>query len=174
MELAKNGDKEAYNTIVIKHRVSGISFAYSFLFDVFLAEDIVQEVFVNIYVKRERYQPMYEFRTFLFQSIRNKCIDYLRRSKLRITVDIGSIAKLSSRSAEEAFLQSERKKSVFKLMSTLKNDYKTALYLFAVEGASYEEIAQIMKKTMPQIKILIFRARKKLKNQYGAVFDDEK
>jgi RNA polymerase sigma-70 factor (ECF subfamily) len=174
MELVKNGDKEAYNAIVIKHRVSAISFAYSFLFDLFAAEDIVQDVFVNLYVKRESYQPIYEFKTFLFRAIRNKCIDYFRRSKIRAAIDINSIAEISSRPTEEAFFQSEREKIIFELMSNLRNDYKTALYLYAVEGVSYGEIAQIMKKTMPQVKILIFRARKKLKGQYLEVFGDEK
>jgi RNA polymerase sigma factor, sigma-70 family len=174
MGLVKNGDKKAYNIIVLKHRASAISFAYSFLYDLFVAEDIVQDVFVNIYIKRESYKPIYEFRTFLFQAIRNKCIDYLRRSKIRTAIDIKSIAEISSRSAEETFLQSEREKIIFEIMDNLKDDYKTALYLFAVDGASYDEIAQIMKKSMQQVKILIYRARKKLKSQYLEVFSDEK
>lgn len=177
MGLVKNGDKEAYNNIVVKHRASAISFAYNFLFDLFVAEDVVQDVFVNIYIKRESYQPIYEFRTFLFRAIRNKCIDYLRKNKIRTVVSIDNldnITEFASRSAEEIFLQNQKEKIIFEIMNNLKNDYKTALYLFVVDGASYGEIAQIMKKTMPQVKILIYRARKKLKIQYLEVFGDEK
>ena len=173
MELVKNGDKEAYNKIVIEHRVSAISFAYSFVYDLYVAEDIVQDVFVNIYIKRKSYRPVCEFKTFLFQAIRNKSIDYLRRTKIRTAVDLNNLAELVSCSAEEAFLQTEKTKLIFELMNELNNDYKTALYLFAIEGESYAEIAKIMKKTIPQIKILIFRARKKLKIQYREVFGDE-
>jgi RNA polymerase sigma-70 factor (ECF subfamily) len=173
MELVKGGDKEAYNSIVIKYRVSAISFAYSFVHDLYAAEDIVQDVFVNIYIKRYSYHPVCGFKTFLFQAIRNKSIDYLRRTKTRAAVDINSLTELVSCSTEEAFLQTEKEKLIFELMSKLKNDYKTALYLFAVESESYAEIAKIMKKTIPQVKILIFRARKKLKNQYLEVFGDE-
>jgi len=174
MELVKNGDKEAYNALVKKHRISAISFAYSFLSDIGNAEDIVQEVFVNIYLKRETYRPLCEFKTFLFQAVRNKSIDQLRKNKLRKTIDISNISELIHCSPENEFFQTEKVKFVFELVSNLKKDYRTALYLFAVEGASYEEIAKIMNKTMGQVKILIHRARKKVKSQYLEVVGYEK
>jgi len=173
MELVKNGDKESYDEIVKRHRVSAISFAYSFLFDIYTAEDIVQDVFVNIYIKRDGYKPICEFKTFLFQAVRNKSIDYLRRKKLRKTIDISDITELISCSSEDEFIQEEKMKFIFDLMNDLKKDYRTALYLFAVEGASYDEIANIMKKSMAQVKILIHRARKKMKNQYMEVYGNE-
>ena len=181
MELVKNGDKEAYNEIVRRHRAAAISFAYSFFLDIHAAEDIVQDVFVNIYVKRDSYKPVCGFKTFLFRAVRNKSIDYLRRMKLRKTVDINDIAesateltgKLISRSPEDEFIQDEKIKFIFDLMNGLKDNYRTALYLFAVEGASYDEIAGIMKKSMAQVKILIYRARKKIKSQYAEVYGNE-
>ena len=174
MELAADDDKEAYNSIVKKHRSSAIAFAYSILYDLFLAEDAVQDVFVNIYIRRKSYRPVSEFRTFLFQSVRNRCIDYLRRSKVRAAADIKSISEAVSCSAEDEFLSTEREKLIYELMNSLSEDYKTALYLYAAEGISYSEIAKIMKKTLPQVKILIFRARKKIKSQYQEVSGNEK
>ena len=174
MELVKTGDREAFDKLVTKHRVSAISFAYSFVYDLYTAEDVVQDVFVSIYLKRESYRPVFKFSTFLFKAVRNKCIDYLRKAKIRTTVDMDIIAELVNCSAEEAFLQTEKEKNIFELMNALKDDYKTALYLFAIEGVCYEDIAKIMKKTVPQIKILIFRARKKIKNQYQETLSYEK
>ena len=174
MELVKNDDKDAYDSIVKKHRSSAITFAYSFVYDLFLAEDIVQDVFVNIYVRRMNYRPVSKFRTFLFQSVRNRCIDHLRRNKVRAAADLKSISEALNCSAEDEFLIAEREKLIHELMNSLKEDYRTALYLSAAEGISYGEIAKIMKKTLPQVKILIYRARKKIKSQYREVSGDEK
>ena len=45
-----------------------------------------------------------------------------------------------------------------------KEDYKTAIYLIDYEGFSYKEAGIILKKNSAQMKILIFRARRKLKS----------
>ena len=165
MALAQQGDREAYNQIVKRHRAAAIAFAYSFLFDVQLAEDAAQDVFVNIYITRARYKPVCAFKTFLFRAVRNKCIDYLRKQKFK-TVSLDNIETLAQNiSPEEIFLNNENKKFVFELLNNLKGDYKTALYLFAAEGLSYEDIAACMRKTIPQVKILIYRARQKLKSE---------
>ena len=46
-------------------------------------------------------------------------------------------------------------------MTALKKEYRDVLYLYAVEDLSYQEIAVRLNKPLPQIKILIYRARKK-------------
>jgi len=164
MEQTKNGDKSAYETLVIKHRAAAINFAYSIIFDLYEAEDIVQECFVKVYLNRMTYNPSHTFKTYLFTVIHNSCIDYLRKNKKSRSVSLDDITKISNNVApEDSLIKTERMAAIFKNLDGLPNDYKTALYLYAVDEMNYNEIAKLMKKSIPQVKITIHRARTKLK-----------
>jgi RNA polymerase sigma-70 factor (ECF subfamily) len=164
MEKVKNNDKSAYETLVIKHRAKAINFAYSFISDLYESEDIVQECFAKVYINRIEYKPLNTFKTYLFTVIRNSCIDYLRKNKKIRTINLDDISEISDNIApEDSFIQTERITKIFKHLESLPDDYKTALYLLAFDEMTYEEIAKVMQKSIAQVKVIIHRARKKLK-----------
>lgn len=158
MELVKGGDRKAFESLVLRHRIAAIRFAQKYVRDEFLAEDIVQDSFAIIYIKRMDYMPKYSFKTFLYTIIRNKCIDYLRKQK---TVSIDEV-ELVNASAEEVVVDREERVRAVELLRSLNKEYQRVLYLYEYEEMSYKEIACIMNKTVPQVKITIFRARKKI------------
>lgn len=53
-------------------------------------------------------------------------------------------------------------KIIYESMSKLKNDYQIILYLREFKEFTYKEICTILNKTMPQVKIQIYRAKKEL------------
>ncbi len=164
MELTQSGDKKAYEELVLKHRVKAIEFANSFVFNYYTAEDIVQECFAKIYISRQRYKPSFTFKTYLFTVIRNRCIDELRRAKPLSPINFDEEFEISDlNTPEKMMVERERYQTIFANLNGLQDAYKTALYLYAVEEMSYKQIAEIMQKSMLQTKILIYRARKKLK-----------
>ncbi|MCB2356940.1 RNA polymerase sigma factor [Clostridium estertheticum] len=158
MDLIKSGDKKIFEELVIRHRLKALRFAQKYVKEEFIAEDIIQDSFALIYVKRMSYNNKCSFKTFLYTVIRNKCIDYLRKQK---TVNIDDI-KLRTPSAEDIVMKKEDRLFVTELLGKLNKEYKTALYLYEYEDMSYKEIATIMIKSVGQVKIIIFRARKKL------------
>lgn len=97
MNIVKSGDKKVFEELVIRHRLKALRFAPKYVKEEFIAEDIIQDSFALIYVKRMEYNNTYSFKTFLYTVIRNKCIDYLRKQKL---VNIDDI-KLRTPSAED-------------------------------------------------------------------------
>jgi RNA polymerase sigma-70 factor (ECF subfamily) len=110
------------------------------------------------------YKPLNTFKTYLFTVIRNSCIDYLRKNKKNRKVNLDDISEIADNIApENSFIQTERLAKIFKHFDSLPDDYKTALYLLAFDEMSYGEIAKIMRKSIAQIKVIIHRARKKLK-----------
>ena len=167
MEQVKNGDKSAYEALVIKHRAKAVSFAYSFIYDLYESEDIAQECFARIYINRMSYKFSNTFKTYLFTVIRNACIDYLRQNKNNRPINLDDITEISRISnnitPEDSFIKEEIMTLIFKHIDSLPDNYKTALYLFAVDNMNYGEIAKITKKSIPQVKIIIYRARAKLK-----------
>lgn len=158
MDLVKSGNKKAFEEIVIRHRLKALRFAQKYVKDEFISEDIIQDSFALIYIKRMNYNNKYSFKTFLYTVIRNKCIDYLRK---QTPVNIADI-KLRTPSAEDIVMKKEDRLFVTELLGKLNKEYKTALYLYEYEDMSYKDISKIMIKSIGQVKIIIFRARKKL------------
>jgi RNA polymerase sigma-70 factor (ECF subfamily) len=163
MEQVKGGNKKAFEELVLLYRKSAIGFAYRFIKDSYLAEDIVQESFASIYINRNRYKPKNSFKTFLFAIVRNRCIDFLRKNKDIISINYDDVDLISDELSPDLMLEHKQKLTYAnKLLDKLKTDYRTAFYLYEYDGFSYKEIAEIMEKSLPQIKIIIYRARNKI------------
>ena len=155
------GDNESFEKLIVKHRAKALSFAQRYVHDPYEAEDIVQECFADIYVYRERYKNTYSFKTYLFTIIRNKSIDYIRKSKNFYPYE--NYNGKSEETPEEKYLEKERNNLVREMVNELRDDYKTIIYLVEYYDFSYDEASKIMGKNLGQIKILVYRARKKLK-----------
>jgi len=154
------GDETAFEALVLKYRQQAVQFSMQFVHDYYMAEDIAQESFASIYVYKERYNFKASFKTYLFTIVRNKSIDYGRKNKKIALEDVQAIDEIS---AEDLIIRQEEKIHLKNTIGMLKDDYKIAIYLIDYNDMSYEEAAKVMGKSSVQIKILIHRARKKLK-----------
>jgi len=161
MERFQNGDKEAFEQLITQYRCQAISFAQKFIHDTFIAEDIAQDAFAYVYVYRDRYNSRYSFKTYLFTIIRNRSIDYLRKKKELSLYDDSIVTCRDD--VEETIIKRDRASCLNRNIDKLKSDYKAVIHLIDYEGFSYNDTAKIMDKNIASIKILIYRARRKLK-----------
>lgn len=153
------GDDESFEELIIKYRANAISFAIRYIKDYHFAEDIVQESFATIYVYKERYNNKYPFKTYLFTIIRNKAIDKLRKLK---KINNQPYEFKLYRSPEDIVIEQEQTCVIMQKFSELKEEYQTVLYLSQYENLKQKEIAKVMNKSVAQIKVLNYRAKKKL------------
>lgn len=157
-------DRDAFEQLVLKYKDNLIYFLQRYVRDIDQSEDIAQEVFAFIYVYKEKYNFQASFKTYLFTIARNKAVDYIRKHHKIIVME----QMPEEHSDEEELLKKVLKDEDSRLLHTaikkMKAEYQTAIYLIDFEQLSYQETADIMGKTTSQIKILIFRARKMLKN----------
>ena len=168
MELAGRDDREAFEVLVLRYYKEAIRAAERMVHDKMQAEDIAQDCFADIYVQRHRYLPSCSFRTYLYTLVKHKSIDCLRKnSKREILLEEEKDLRLEEQQSrvglpEEEYLRRERMRKVVKEIEKLPEVQRKALYLYAVEDKSYQEIARMLGKKAPQIKIAIHRARKRL------------
>jgi RNA polymerase sigma-70 factor (ECF subfamily) len=165
-----DGSIEAFETLVIEYKDNLIYFISRYTVgDLSTAEDIAQDVFAYIYVYKEKYDFKYSFKTFIFSLGKNKAIDFMRKhSRLSFNVYDEELENSSDyKTIEDKIVQDEEKRLVFDSYKKLKPEYQRALYLYVFEELSYKEIARIMGKSLPQIKILIHRARNFIRNSNG-------
>ncbi len=122
-----------------------------------MAKDVVQSVFEKLWIKRNNLK-MEEARAYMFTMARNKAIDIWRKNHRIIAIEEYHDRQIASPQTQ-AF---EDLDYVSYCLRNLKENQKTILLLREYEGHSYEDIAEIMGMSLSQVKIILFRARKKV------------
>ena len=123
-----------------------------------MARDVVQSVFEKLWIKRDELN-LREVKSYLFTMARNKAIDVWRKNKRII-----SIQEHHDRVELNKAKSFEDMDYVNYCLRELNENQKSILLLREYEGHSYEDIAEITGMTLSQIKINLFRARKKVMN----------
>lgn len=160
-----NGNNEAFDEIIKKYRKKLILFINKYVRDIEIAEDISQETFIYILINRKEYDFKYSLKTYLYTIAKCRSINYIKKYKKIVNFDEDYMTDIQiEMDLDENLIKEENKKQVFKAISKLKVEYQTAIILKDFENFKYEEMCKILNKNMPQIKILIYRARKSLKN----------
>lgn len=156
-----NGNIRAFDEIVYTYKNGLIAFIARYVKDLEIAEDISQEVFVDIYINKEKYNFKFSLKTYLYTIGKYKAIDYLKKMKIYETLD--NLQLVNEKNTEDEILLYESNVNVINTLKKLKKNYEIAVYLADIENLSYKEIAKITKSTVPQVKVTIHRARKALK-----------
>jgi len=162
----QQGDEGAFRTLYERHAPAMFAFCHHLVRDAARAEELAQDVFVNLYRARDRYRPKARFRTFLYRVASNHCLNELRRpgpsSSRALGQDEGAADpdSLPSDAAgpEEQARGKALESAVRKLLARLPEKQRAALVLCRFEGLSYEEIAEVLHTTLPAVKSLVHRA----------------
>lgn len=157
------GNQEAFEKLVIKHKNNIIYFISKYTKNTQIAEDISQDVFVYLLVNKNQYDFQYSFKTYLYMIAKCRAINYVKREKRIIHIKDYENRYIEEDNLEEEIFKEEDSQSVRKVINQLKPDYQVAIYLTSFEGLKYKEVAKIMNKNMNQIKVLVNRAKKKMK-----------
>lgn len=161
-----SGEMDAFDQIMNEYQAPLIRFIARYVGNASVAEDLAEDVFVEILLHRERYNFKVKLKTYLFTIARNRAIDYIRKNKRIVPYEVDEDLLPSAElmvSPEDHILAREQKERILELIRSVKDDQGTALYLTLVEGLSNEETARIMKKSKKQIENLIFQGKRKLR-----------
>lgn len=156
------GDRVGFERLVVRYRDPLVAFIYRYIKDLYMAQDIAQDVFVELYIHKDRFDMNYNFKTYLFTIGRNKAVDYIRKNKKYMFVEHVGDYQEPMKELEEIIIQNEQKQRILSIIGQLKSDYQAAITLIDFEQLSYQEAAHVMNKSLGQMKVLIHRARKSL------------
>lgn len=156
-----NGNIRAFDEIVYTYKNGLIAFISRYVKDIEIAEDISQEVFVDIYINKEKYNFKFSLKTYLYTIGKYKAIDYIKKMKNYEIIE--DLEIVNEKNTEDEILLYESNMNVVNTLKKLKKNYEIAIYLADIENLSYKEIAKITNSTIPQVKVTIYRARKALK-----------
>ncbi len=175
MLRAKQGDGGAFTALVEKYKQPVMNLAFRTLRDLTEAEDLAQNVFVQVWKAGPRYEPTAKFSTWLFTIARNLCLNEIRRrtrhpaeslDQTRDDADDQPLYQVEDKRvapATEELLRGELVEKVDAALAGLPENQRTALLLCRQEELSYEEIATVLGCSLSATKSLIHRARETLK-----------
>ena len=139
-----------------------VRFAYCFVKDSAAAEDIMEDAFATLVFKRKRFHESDNLRAYLYKTVRNKSVDYLRAHKKQTRLD--DVERVSFTADGEAdVIRLENARAVYRCMQKLSPQYAEVLYLTYFEDHTIQELCKILKRTKKQIYNLLSRAKTSLK-----------
>lgn len=157
------GDSKSFEKLVIRHKNNMIYFISRYTKNTQIAEDISQDVFVYLLMNKYQYDFKYSFKTYLYMIAKCRAINYLKKEKRVIPMDDMANIYIEDEDLEEIIFKEEKAKKLRRVIPQLKPDYQAVIYLTSFEGLKYKEVAKVMNKNINQIKVLINRAKKKIK-----------
>lgn len=160
-----DGDENGLVEIVNMYGDNLMLFINSFVNNLSLAEEIMEDVFMELVVKKHNFKEESKFKTYLFKIGKNKAFNILKKNKKCTHIEDREIE--DEKRLEDNLIKNEEQKHIHSALKKLPKDYKTVLYLIYFEDMSYSEIEKIMKKNNKQIKNLAYRARLALKDILG-------
>ncbi len=156
-----NGEETALAKLVEMYGDKLMLFINSIVGNLSISEELMEDVFMELIVKKHHFKGNSSFKTYLFQIGRNKALNEIKRNK-KIAYLVDTELEDTKR-VEEEIIKTEEQKHLHEALAKLSKDYKTVLYLIYFEDMSYEEIEKVMKKNNKQVKNLAYRARLGLK-----------
>ncbi len=172
------GDDDGLVKIVEEYKDGLILFINGFVKNVHIAEELTEDTFFRLMVKKPRFSGRSSFKSWLYAIGRHTAVDHIRRSAAHPVIpmeDTEAYAKEET-DLERSFLREERRLTVSRAMDRLPTDYRQILWLVFFEDLSGEEAGRVMRKNSRQIRNLLYRAKKALKAELekeGFVYEDD-
>lgn len=171
LQQLRNGDRAAFRELVALYSKRVLNTCYRFVLEKEDAEDLSQEVFIEIYQSVKTFRGTSKLSTWIYSITVSKCLDHIRKRKRqkRIT-SLGRVLHLEEVAhwiaggamPDKNLQQKEKWKEIGEVLNTLPDNQRVAFTLSKIEGYSNPEIAEIMNTTVTAVESLIYRARKKI------------
>ncbi|HPR32615.1 MAG TPA: RNA polymerase sigma factor [Prolixibacteraceae bacterium] len=162
------GDKGAFSYLVKKYENMVYSLAFKMLKNESHAEDLAQEVFIEVFRSLAQFRGKAKFSTWIYRIAYNKSITFLRKNRPERSFDDVLFLERrggSDETHQEQVAEEETLESLQKALRELSDDEQIMILLHYYEGQSIDEIATVMRISSSNVKIKLFRARKKIKEK---------
>lgn len=171
IDRLKKGEEAAFRELIEAYGQLVFRTCMGILHDRQDADDVTQEVFIEVFRSIDRFRSDAKISTWLYRIALNKSLNYLRDNRrhknsllIRDTVVVSSVP-VSGESPLETLQEKERKKILEQALDSLPERQKTAFVLSKYEDLSYKQIGEVMKLSVSSVESLIFRAKKNLQKK---------
>lgn len=154
------------------------NYFYYLTYDEHKSNDLTQETFYQVILSIVKFKGNSKVSTWIYSIARNTYLKDLRKNRKVVVEASEKILKKSSENSvytpEESLDKKETLKSIAVVLNKLPEKYSTVLILRDKEGLSYSDIAQVTGMTDAAVKVTLFRARKKFREEFMKLERGEK
>lgn len=164
------GDARKFRTLMEFISDDLFLFAMGFLRKKEIAEEIVSDVFVKIWENRINLTEIENLKAYLFISVKNACISYIRKNRKENLVSLDGLEDFMVPSvdcAESDYISSEHLAEIYNAIEQLPPKCKLAFSLAKFNGLKYKEIAEVMEVSEKTVNNHLVFAIKKLSESLG-------
>ncbi|MCF7955961.1 MAG: RNA polymerase sigma factor [Phycisphaerae bacterium] len=177
MEELKKGSPQAFQVLVELHSRNVITTCYGFVNSKEDAEDVAQEVFLEIYRSVRQFRKEANLDTWIYRICINKSLDFVRKQKRKKRIaDLRGLFGSKNRvfiSAHQKLEEKERKEILQGQIALLAENQRVALILSQFDKFSNKQIAEIMEISESAVESLLHRARENLRKHLAKYFENK-
>lgn len=161
-------DADTFKKVFIPYHQKLYRIAYRIVQDAANAEDIVQDTFIKLWNKRDEMESVDNTEAFAIVILRNTCLDYLRKTKNDRYTDYDTDMPETTSLTKQIELQDEAEK-VKHLINKLPDQQRQVMMMKHWDDYSDEEIEQATGLSAGNIRVILSRARKTIREQYAKI-----
>ncbi len=145
------------------------------------AEDLLQEIFIKVYRNLNGFDPRLSFSSWIYRIAHNEVVNYYHKNKRRFEgldvhaddEEIEAFAELISDAPDgyETLVKEEDALKIKQILAKLPAKYRDVLILYYLEGLSYSEISDVLRKPSGTVATLLNRAKSKFKSLASKHFE---
>jgi RNA polymerase sigma-70 factor (ECF subfamily) len=186
MVACSRGDTGALDELYRRYQGPIFGFAFRYLGNAEMAQDMLQETFLRVYRGRRQYHPSSKFSSWLFRITRNLCIDEKRRywsRKVTAASQMGGADRETEANILESFAddaetaadqlgEDELSQRIREAIEQLSDEQKEVMLLNKYEGLTYREIGEILGVSTESVKQRAYRAHMRLRELLKELVND--
>jgi RNA polymerase sigma-70 factor, ECF subfamily len=176
--LRDEHDPRAFETLVRRHQGFVVANCRVISRSPADAEDLAQEVFVKAWFGLPRFEQRAQFRTWLRRIKVNHCLNFVRKSRGAVLVDVDEPSVeahadlVSAPVAEERLHADDTRERIVRVLDTMSDTLRVPLMLCDADGLSYDEIAEQLGIGLSAVKMRIKRGREEFRRRWDAIDPD--
>jgi len=170
VERLREGDAKALDELFRRHRDAAYGIAYRLVGSRQDALDVVQEAFIHVMRGIEGFRGQSAFRTWLYRIVTHAALDYRRyRSHRRAeSLDAENVPEPAAEgpaqpAPPEIAAEHDLRRAIDEALANISEKNRAALVLYAMEGMSYKEVAEVLGISVGTVMSRIFNARQRLR-----------
>lgn len=160
------GDTNAFTTLVNRYKDLVFTLALRMLKNREEAEEVSQDTFIKVYNSLDKFKGDSKFSTWIYKVAYNSCLDQIKKNKKhQNNVEINEFTQHQIKTMDNAFdtlVEEERNQLIQDCLNLLPSEDSFLLTLYYFEEQSLDEIANVVGLTANNVKVKLFRSRKKL------------
>ena len=166
IEGIRKGEESAFRFLFDSYYTRLVLFARKYTNDMDIARDQVQELFMNLYVDREKILIRTSIKSYLYSSVRNSCLNYLAHQQVREKhrKDTKRIGNGFNPEIEENIDAAELELKIHEIVNTLPRQCRQIYIKSRVEGKRNKEIAEELGLSVRTVETQVSKALKALRD----------